>query len=1265
MRPLSANRLGHTLAALSAAAICSAALALPAPSAPPTPTAGKQDTAGKAPAGYYRSYHKQRIDLAFDGTRMALRAADEPTVLAALAAANLPKASVRAHAIRGWWVAELPRALTAAEAEAAVATLAAQPGVEFASPVFVNDYGPLWMTRSVIVGRLTINNRNAAVPGGAPDAHPITLLDPTARLTRPDWMPGVDTFEVTSRNGFEVLALTNTLAADPQIRFAESDMVMCGRSHGAPLPNDPEFNVQWDKHNTGQSSGLVDFDMDGPEAWTVTTGSNAVIVLVIDNGVQQNHPDLNLGPAMDFTSDGGDGGPFNGCDDHGTAVAGCISAIINNNTGVAGIAPTCRVASARPVISNVPCDGMWTYQISWMGNAIDWASTIGARVTNNSNGFDQSATVDTAYATTYAAGVVHFASNGNDGVNTIGYPASAAGVNGVASFDRNGNRAGSSQYGPGTDFSGPGVAIRTTDRTGSNGYANGDYATVNGTSFASPNAAGVAALIISLNPGFTPAQTEAALAASCTDLYAAGFDDDSGWGLVNAANAVGAVDIQCPGDFVLDNTPDQCGRSVSFEYTTAGLNPTVECRVGGNLITSPHFFPVGVSTVTCTATVGARSDDCSFTVTINDAQAPVITCPADIVRNNDPGQCGASVSFNPTVNENCPGDSVVCRIGAQVITSPHFFDVGMTTVTCTVTDGAGNSDDCSFNVTVNDNEPPVVTASDAVVQLDEFGNATLTPATFQASATDNCQSVACPILLSLSQSVFLCPPVNVPINVTVFGQDCHGNTGQRVVTVTFPDPDCNENGQADICDILSGYSNDCDNNRVPDECQCVWDNGEPPDTVVGVNAQVSSFGHGAGPGLKVADDMYLCPGRMHNIFFFSGEMLTNTPPDLRKARLELFEDCDGLPAGDPILTLESTDWEEIAGPTPDGFYLVRFDFDLCGERLWLEGGRAYWWSLIGLGTCLGDDYSSWVVIPTPITGRPPVKADGLDPYPCYPTQFNPWVTLDECCIGCVNMSYRVVGTSCPIIWDNGPALTGPAANGVLSENLSPTQLWRGADDFVVKPCEDVTICLIDAWIWSDCNPIHGFLEFYRNDCRKPGELFARLTDPEVIQTGYSAILDGRIRDGYVLRFEPPDFVLPGNQTWWISAGADRTGSQVSRTYFAHAFRCDRTCPRTGFLSQSAVPPLPLFWQDAGPDLAFRIAVKAPDEPVMVITPDPAGVTPVCPPDINGNGIVSLQDLFDFLAAYFSNNPQADINGSASISVQDIFDYLAAYFAGCP
>ena len=59
-----------------------------------------------------------------------------------------------------------------------------------------------------------------------------------------------------------------------------------------------------------------------------------------------------------------------------------------------------------------------------------------------------------------------------------------------------------------------------------------------------------------------------------------------------------------------------------------------------------------------------------------------------------------------------------------------------------------------------------------------------------------------------------------------------------------------------------------------------------------------------------------------------------------------------------------------------------------------------------------------------------------------------------------------------------------------------------------------------------------------------------------------------------------------------------------------------------------------------------------------------GSAAACAADFNQSGTVSVQDIFDFLAAYFSNSPAADVNASGTVSVQDIFDFLAAYFVGC-
>lgn len=720
------------------------------------------------------------------------------------------------------------------------------------------------------------------------------------------------------------------------------------------------------------------------------------------------------------------------------------------------------------------------------------------------------------------------------------------------------------------------------------------------------------------------------------------FVDSGGFAVTGPA----AGELQCDFDVLVtwntggtEGAPINCPNVDIFYSTDGGLTYPFNLGTfpndGSQNVTVPSVF-------TSTAKFMLRGHEAPFlnvgpTFTF-DVLPPTITCPANITRSNDAGQCGADVSFVVTAVDNCPGVTSVCRVGAQVITSPHFFPVGLTTVDCTATDTGGRTDQCSFTVRVNDTEPPVVSAAPAVVPLDEYGNATVTPETFNASATDNCLAPDCPVTLSLSQSVFLCPPVNAPINVTVFGSDCHGNTGQTTVTVTFPDPDCNMNGLPDICDILSGRSKDCDGNRVPDECQCVWDGGDPAKNLADVNGQVSHLGGGSGLGAKVADDMYLEPGCVVRIFEFKGVMLTDLIPGLRKARLELFADCDGRPSGQPLYTFENPTWTEDAGPNADGFYLVTYTFDLCDQNLWLDGGRTYWWSLIGLGTCDGTDLSSWAASTAPVAGSPPVKADGLPPVHCWATNFGDWSPLDACCIGCVNMSYKVVGQACPIIWNNGPALvSGPGAGGVPSENISPILRPRGADDFVVKPCNDQKVCLIDAWVWSSCDPVRGFVEIYNNDCRVPGSLVAALTQPEVIPTGDAVVIGGALRQGYILRFAPLDLTLPplpGGRTYWLSAGADRTGSQAARTYFAFGGRCD-SCPRSGYASQSFTPPAPVAWSSVGPDLAFRIAGAPPEVETPTLTAPPP---PRCDADINHSGDLTVQDIFEFLALFFAGCP---------------------------
>jgi len=436
---------------------------------------------------------------------------------------GLAPGDVRPWPIAGWSlvsVAEGQR--TPAGVRGAVDGMLAR-GAAFVAPVFVGeDGGPLFPTRDILVGT-----------DGSPAA--LALARETGDVLTEDWggIPGAFRVRSPERDGLLVLAVANALAETPGITFAEPDMVVTGGP--GHFPNDPEFSNCWGLHNDGTIAPVPDVDLDCPEAWDVTLGDSAITVVIIDTGVDPSHPDIHQIPGADFTSEGpGNGGPVNAFDNHGTAVAGCVSAVIDNGVGIAGVAPGCPVASARCFIS-VDLLGSWTGQASWTGDALAWAESIGARVTNNSNYYNfPSAAVAQSYLTSRNHGLVHFSSAGNFASQGLTWPASLASVNGITAVQGNGTLAGFSNYGPGVAFAAPGNNIYTTDRSGSAGYSPGDYTWTSGTSFAAPYAAGVAALVLSEEPALSARSVEEAMISGADDYGAPGHDPEFGWGLVNA-----------------------------------------------------------------------------------------------------------------------------------------------------------------------------------------------------------------------------------------------------------------------------------------------------------------------------------------------------------------------------------------------------------------------------------------------------------------------------------------------------------------------------------------------------------------------------------------------------------------------------------------------------------------------------------------------------------------------------------------------------------
>ena len=382
------------------------------------------------------------------------------------------------------------------------------------------------------------------------------------------------------RNVQDMNTICRSLEEQPGILYAEPDHIM----HHHATPNDPLYNHQW--HYFEPVGGI-----NLPAAWDQTTGSDKVTAAVIDTGVL-NHPDLieNLLPGYDFikdieaaaddsgrdpdASDPGDYTPagFCGFDQyglpspqrntpsswHGTHVAGTIAATGNNHEGVTGVSWHSRILPIR-VLGR--CGG-YTSDIT---DGMLWAAGIPvaglpdnphpAKVLNLSlggEGFCTRAYQD-AIKQIRAKGATIVVAAGNENRDARhSCPANCEGVITVAATNRDGARAYYSNFGTDVDIAAPGGelnypenGILSTYNSGTNHPANNTYASLEGTSMATPHVSGVVAQMYAVNSQLTPDRVEAILKTTArefpTGIKNACTTGLCGAGIVDAAKAVNAA----------------------------------------------------------------------------------------------------------------------------------------------------------------------------------------------------------------------------------------------------------------------------------------------------------------------------------------------------------------------------------------------------------------------------------------------------------------------------------------------------------------------------------------------------------------------------------------------------------------------------------------------------------------------------------------------------------------------------------------------------
>ena len=416
----------------------------------------------------------------------------------------------------------------------------------------------------------------------------------------------------------EEVTVTKVLSSEPRVDYVEPNHVVSI----AVTPNDPSFSQLWGLHNTGQTGGTNDRDIDAPEAWNLATGDPNIVVAVTDTGVDFTHPDLasqrwvnTLDPegggdddgnglvddwsGWDFVNDDND--PF---DDHrhGTHVSGTIGAAGNNGVGVVGVNWNVKIMALK--FLNSAGSGTTADAIA----ATLYAADQGADVSSNSWGggpYDQALLDAIEYGA--SRGMLFVAAAGNDGFNndvTPTYPATygSDAVLAVAATDSNDGLAFFSSYGAkSVDLGAPGVGILSTT-------PGNTYGTFDGTSMATPHVAGAAALVEDRFPGATLYGIKALLMSSVDPAASLAGKTVTG-GRLNIGSALACA-----------NEP-KVVLSAPANGFVAGVGDAIPIKVLG----ADCAVPAGVSSVTATVngapvTLSAANPDSglytgSYTVT--------------------------------------------------------------------------------------------------------------------------------------------------------------------------------------------------------------------------------------------------------------------------------------------------------------------------------------------------------------------------------------------------------------------------------------------------------------------------------------------------------------------------------------------------------------------------------------------------------------------------------------------------------------------------